>query len=35
VTSPATVTAGQTMTVLLDTSVTSFSAPAGIVVTVA
>jgi hypothetical protein len=35
VTSPATIVAGQTMTFLINTGGTSFTAPAGIVVTVA
>jgi hypothetical protein len=35
VTSPSTITAGQTMTFLIDTAGTSFSAPAGIIITVA
>jgi hypothetical protein len=35
VTTAATITAGQTMTFLIDTAGTTFSAPAGIVVTVA
>jgi len=35
VTTPATITAGQTVTFLVDTAVTSFSAPAAMIITVA
>lgn len=34
-TSPATITAGQTMTFVLNTGVTTFNAPAGILITIA